>query len=538
MPLQGKIKGILKQRSFSRAIIVSLISASASTLLKIMNGWTDPVNKETYGANTKILPFLPDDEIYKAIVFIVSFLVVFRSGYSVNRYMEASEFVYSFTGNWYDVCSSLVAFCRLSKKPPEDIRKFQHVLVRLVSMLNSLCFAELEETAANESKKSVTYEMIDVQGIDADTRKAVRHSSCKVETVFQMLQVLVVHGSDAGILAIPPPILSRAFQEMGSGMLQFHSAMKLARMPLPFHYHFVSRVVLGIYTVFTPLMYAKWSVVPHTVFVSVFLMTFVIWFMQGMSSVLEHPFGCNVGIIDMHDVHEVLNSRLLTLLKQALQPVAQLSEIAELDIQSLEDKPSFRDALDSRLVLDRDLDRDKKRTALYKPHDSVDKHLDILFQDVAVDAAKKVMKAADRCASATAAKIHHSVVGAVGTVQSIGPSVTRVLSGPDEEDPLVAKDADQDKNLPSGYRSPLVELDDVVIAEEVDSNTGQSAVTGPSLIGRQGPTSSNQASKEQTQQQRRDPTSQQAAQGRPGPRLVPANPVGVGGIGPADSVEP
>jgi len=444
MALQGQIKGILRQPSFARAIIAGIITATAATILKITNGWTDPVTKKSGGANWKILPFLPDDEVYKGIVFIVSFLVVFRSGYSVNRYMEASEFVYSFTGNWYDVCSSLVAFCRLSKKSPEDVRAFQHVLVRLVSMLNALCFAELEETAANESKKSVTYEMIDVQGLDEETRRAVCHSKCKVETVFQMLQVLIVQSNDAGILAIAPPILSRAFQEMGSGMFQFHTAMKLARMPLPFHYHFVSRVVLGIYTVYTPLTYAKWSVVPHTLFIYVFLMTFVFWFMQGMSATLEHPFGCNVGIIDMHDVHDVLNSRLLTLLKQVQQPVASLSDIAELDIDGLETLPSFHDASDSRFVLDQDLDTKRRRTALYRPHEAMDKHLDLLFQEKARETAIKIKHAADR----TAAKIHHRVSG------SGKPSTSH------EEAPLVVRSDGQDAELPSGYRSPLVDLED------------------------------------------------------------------------------
>jgi len=328
--------------------------------------------------------------VYKGVVFIVSFVVVFRNSYSIGRYMEASEFVYSFTGNWFDVSSSLVAFCRCAKAEPAVVKDFQHILIRLVSMLNAVCLTELEETAASTVPKNFKYELIDPQGIDATTRSFLRESKCKVETTFQMLQVLLVEAEKSGVLAVPPPILSRSFQEMGNGMLQFHKAMKLARMPLPFHYHLVSRVVLTIYTLYTPFAYAFWGQGPFTVFAFVFVMVFIIWFMQGMSSVMEHPFGCDLGIIDMHHVHYILNSRLLALLQQTEQSVPRVSESVILDIAVLQHSLVAVSATESCKHLGRHSLERHGRRAVFQPQAALDQHLDQLFADIRSPVASEV----------------------------------------------------------------------------------------------------------------------------------------------------
>merc|ERR1740121_3571480 len=80
------------------------------------------------------------------------------------------------------------------------------------------------------------FELIDPTALDWQSRKELRKSRRPVELVFSWIQALIVENIKTGVLSIPPPLLSRSFQEYANGMVQFHDACKISTCPFPFPY--------------------------------------------------------------------------------------------------------------------------------------------------------------------------------------------------------------------------------------------------------------------------------------------------------------
>merc|ERR1719375_620630 len=79
-------------------------------------------------------------------------------------------------------------------------------------------------------------ELIDAGALSNESLRVIRDSDAKAELIFQWIQQVVVENIKTGILSIPPPILSRSFQEIANGMVHFHEAMKISNVPFPFPY--------------------------------------------------------------------------------------------------------------------------------------------------------------------------------------------------------------------------------------------------------------------------------------------------------------
>jgi len=325
---------IIWQPCFYRALLSGILSGCLCCFVRVCAGWKDPISGDEKGFNYNVLTVFPDDHVYGHIVSLVFFSTVFRCGFSIARYNEAASFLLSFTGNWFDVASSLTAFTRSSSPDNEKATKFQHLTIRMISMINALSLNELGHVP-NGSGDSFYFDVINWHGIDRHTRQIIEESPCKVETAFQMLQGLVVETMREQVMKTPAPIVSRVFQEMSSGMLKFHEAVKLSRYPMPLHYRLIASVLLSIYTVVTPLEYAAWSTDPFVGPLFAFVLTFSIWFMQGVCALLEHPFTYGAGVVDLQDIHHTLNMRLLSLMHQAEQPLPYLSAEANLNLSSL-----------------------------------------------------------------------------------------------------------------------------------------------------------------------------------------------------------
>jgi len=91
----------------------------------------------------------------------------------------------------------------------------------------------------------------------------------------------------------------------------------------------------------TPFAFAKWwfaSSRTDALFPIVFLTTFMVWFMQGVSAEIEKPFRSKCSNLDLRTTHHDMNQRLLALLRHSNQKhaVARLSKTAVLDPQLMQ----------------------------------------------------------------------------------------------------------------------------------------------------------------------------------------------------------
>lgn len=271
---------------------------------------------------------LRDNAAWSGFSFLVGFLIVFRTSQSYNRFWDGCTSTHMMRAEWFDGCSSLMAFCRYSTADDELISEFQNILVRLFSMLHSAALAEIEDTSSPdvEDVESFKFELLDVEGIDDASLMAVRDSQAKVELIFQWIQTLVVDNIKTGVLSIPPPILSRSFQEIANGMVAFHDAMKISQIPFPFPYAQTCDFLLMLHWMVIPFLVSQWCKEAVWAFVFSFIQVFILWVLNMIAVELENPFGHDANDIDGREMQHEMNALLLLLMSPIAMNVPILSD--------------------------------------------------------------------------------------------------------------------------------------------------------------------------------------------------------------------
>jgi len=165
---------------------------------------------------------------------------------------------------------------------------------------------------------------------------AVRDSSCRVELVYQWIQSLIVEAQSGGILGIPPPILTRSFQELSGGMVNFHDAMKVADTPFPFPYLQTCDILLFVLYISAPFVVSTytntWFLAGFFCFVLIF--TFSCLTLTGLE--LEFPFGRDANDIQGADLQLEMNHKLKLLVTAASWRAPQLRRAVAGDEKQLQ----------------------------------------------------------------------------------------------------------------------------------------------------------------------------------------------------------
>merc|ERR1712032_1302176 len=227
---------------------------------------------------------------------------------------------------WFDACSSLVAFCKFSEAEPDRILEFQNILVRLFSMLHAAALGEIEESGDNayETTRAFNMELIDAGSIDEGSLRALINSEAKVELIFQWIQQLIVYNIRTEVLNIPPPILSRSFQEIATGMVHFHDAMKISTVPFPFPYAQTCDALLLLHWCIVPFICSQWVTRPWFAALFCFIQVFTLWTLNLIAVELENPFGTDPNDIDGEAMQLAMNSALRLLLKSSTKRIPTL----------------------------------------------------------------------------------------------------------------------------------------------------------------------------------------------------------------------
>mmetsp|Transcript_58974 Transcript_58974/g.108988 ORF Transcript_58974/g.108988 Transcript_58974/m.108988 type:complete len:548 (+) Transcript_58974:2-1645(+) len=233
---------------------------------------------------------------------------------------------------WFDACSALVAFCKHSDESVAKVDRFKGTLIRLFSMLHALALAELEVINTNADQFSEVnafrFDVIDPEGLDVQTLYHIKNSGSRVELTFSWIQCLVVDNIRTGVLSIPPPILSRAFQEIANGMVAFHDAIKITYIPFPFPYAQTCDCLLVMHWVIVPFVTSQWVSTPVWAAIFVFIQVFIFWCLNLIAIEIENPFGTDPNDLDGKDMQEEMNRHLLLLLMPHTIRTPQLSERA------------------------------------------------------------------------------------------------------------------------------------------------------------------------------------------------------------------
>eukprot|EP00929_Paragymnodinium_shiwhaense_P112018 TRINITY_DN8026_c0_g1_i1.p1 TRINITY_DN8026_c0_g1~~TRINITY_DN8026_c0_g1_i1.p1 ORF type:complete len:651 (+),score=93.66 TRINITY_DN8026_c0_g1_i1:245-1954(+) len=291
-------------------------------LAEVADGAEDPFPMES--------SIMRESAVWSGFTALVGFAVVFRSKIAYERFWAGATSTHQMRAEWFDACSAVIAFTKHSKEPEEKLRRFKHLLVRLFSMLHALALGEIEDSTSDDflDIEAFKLDLIDVGGIDDESLRTMMHCTSKVELCFQWIQQLIVENIATGVLSIPPPILSRVFQELANGMVQFHEGVKISTIPFPFPYAQTCDLLLMLHWLVTPVVITYW--VEASVWACLFSFTsvFILWSLHTISVEIQNPFGQDANDLDEEGMQIEMNQHLLLLLKESTCKTPSLSPLA------------------------------------------------------------------------------------------------------------------------------------------------------------------------------------------------------------------
>ena len=138
------------------------------------------------------------------------------------------------------------------------------------------------------------FPLLDIAGLCAHDLKVLTTDAAqgrKVEVVSQWIKTYIVKSHEDGVLPVPSPILTRVFQELGTGLVHYHEAVQVVIWPFPFPYAQMSAVLIYVYMLITPLVISVWTT--HAAYAGFATLMSVV-FMKGLDLIaieLENPFG-------------------------------------------------------------------------------------------------------------------------------------------------------------------------------------------------------------------------------------------------------
>jgi len=230
---------------------------------------------------------------------------------------------------WFDASSAVLAFSKVSKADPALREAFEHRFVRLLSLLHAFAVSQLREM------DGTTFELIDPDGLDKDSIEAVVHSEAPVALIFQWVMQLLVENIENKVLSVPPPIVSRAFQEFANGMVAYHDALKIQTTDFPFPYQQMTTLLLLLHFCITPPVMCMWTEWASWVFLFTFIQVFVFWALYFTALEIEFPFRDGHSNYEAKKMHREFNHQLLLLIDPQTRQTPQLTEHAITDVNKL-----------------------------------------------------------------------------------------------------------------------------------------------------------------------------------------------------------
>lgn len=276
---------------------------------------------------------------------MLAFLVVFRTQQAYGRYIEGASLVRQMRSEWLNAASSLISFSSTARQLQEDVEGFQHLLVRLMSLLTCCALQSMSDTEHD------CMPVIAMHGLDAECIAFLQSKSSRSqrsEIVMQWIQRLVVKNYEMGVLQIEAPILARFFNEISRGMTCVNQARNLTDIPFPFPYAQMLSVMLMIQTICSPLMASQllqsefWA--PFLTFISVL----AFWATNYTAVEIESPFGDDANDLPLVNIQADMNTSLWIQLESKTRMVPGFTFTPHIDRKwciQLAGNPSVRRSL-------------------------------------------------------------------------------------------------------------------------------------------------------------------------------------------------
>eukprot|EP00446_Apocalathium_sp_SHHI-4_P022376 CAMPEP_0177264800 /NCGR_PEP_ID=MMETSP0367-20130122/61755_1 /TAXON_ID=447022 ORGANISM="Scrippsiella hangoei-like, Strain SHHI-4" /NCGR_SAMPLE_ID=MMETSP0367 /ASSEMBLY_ACC=CAM_ASM_000362 /LENGTH=565 /DNA_ID=CAMNT_0018719949 /DNA_START=1 /DNA_END=1694 /DNA_ORIENTATION=+ len=293
---------------FPKAMIFALPSGLCAVGLFCLFSWLG------VGSSSHVKEVVKEvNQIWASFTFVLGVLIVFRTNQAYSRYWEGATLLLQVRAEWLNATSSLIAFCTSEDSLRDEKVRFQHQLVRLMSML--YCAALQNISLVSDEQM----EIIDFEGLDPSSIQYLKDSGDRCDVLVHWISRLVVEGMATGVIPVPPPILTRVFQELSRGIVNAKDVQKIAEFPFPFAYSQMIVVMLVVQSCVTPMLGAVQGSNPVLAFVVTFVSVFVLWCMNYVAAELEQPFGEDFNDLPIPKMMAGMNERLEVLMQEQAQ---------------------------------------------------------------------------------------------------------------------------------------------------------------------------------------------------------------------------
>lgn len=280
----------------------------------------------------------------------VTFLLVFRTGQCYTRFLSCSGSLFSMKVHMYQACSNLTSFCCMSKASKKDIENFKDKLIHLFSTLHAVGLASV-----SDSSQSI-FHIVDVDHMPSKFIHALQElkADARVELTYLWINNCVIKEISTGLLNVPPPILSRIFQEMEKAIVELNNIASLMQVPFPFPYAQACIFMMFVYMAATPVLIVAWTSHPMAAGGITFLSSVCFMSLELTSRQLENPFGDDANDLPVVAFQDDFNKMLQLLLHPSLEEDFFLLKHKAGDLL----KPTTWHTLDGHRKSQDDLDED------------------------------------------------------------------------------------------------------------------------------------------------------------------------------------
>eukprot|EP00747_Dinoflagellata_sp_TGD_P046719 gnl/TRDRNA2_/TRDRNA2_144594_c0_seq1.p1 gnl/TRDRNA2_/TRDRNA2_144594_c0~~gnl/TRDRNA2_/TRDRNA2_144594_c0_seq1.p1 ORF type:complete len:434 (-),score=44.63 gnl/TRDRNA2_/TRDRNA2_144594_c0_seq1:33-1196(-) len=166
------------------------------------------------------------------------------------------------------------------------------------------------------SMRGMNYPLIDVEGFfpeDLEVLLSPASHGRKVEVILQWIQGGICRAMDEGVLSVPPPILSRVFQQLKDGFLAYRQLQQVSIWPFPFPYAQLNWVLISMHMAATPVVMCSWTTDPSSCAIFTFLGIVVMLGLDMIGIELENPWGDDPNDLPAFALQNAMNLDLLLL---------------------------------------------------------------------------------------------------------------------------------------------------------------------------------------------------------------------------------
>jgi len=334
-----RVRGSVLPRACAVALIVAAVSGflKAYALLDLVASNSSTLTNP-FDESETIIPLVEETapQMFMGFSSILGFILVFRSNQSMMRLTHGLQEIYGMSARWAEACRAIIAFSNTSPLDEYDISVFQRLVVQIFSMLHSSAMQDIS------GDPTARFTVIHAGTLDDESLELLESTDghqkrLRSDVVHQWITELIVEHMHTGVLKhIPPPVLTRVFQEIAQGNQGFQSALTITNVPVPLPYSQLSIAMLCIYSLVMPYFSIKMTNHWYLSALMSFLMIASMCAVHLIAVEIEQPFQDDPNDLPMHEIHDRMNECLTLLLDKRVHRVPRFTETARI---SMDDKP-------------------------------------------------------------------------------------------------------------------------------------------------------------------------------------------------------